>query len=118
MEPLMPIDDASGLVRMTFSQLTLLVQPNGLPLGYGDYRDHAVLLDELALDEKVGTPCFVAVRWGSDWPVLVVAQRYSPAGLGWEPGVAVVPETLHLFVGAGQRLLCYDLSPDKPVRLW
>ena len=111
------MDDGTGLVRLTFGQLTLLVQTNSLPASYRDYSEHAAVVEEFALGEQKGTECFVAARWGSDWPVLVIGQRYWPSGSGWDPGVALVPETWHLFVGAGTRLLGYDLSNPVPRRV-
>jgi hypothetical protein len=49
----------------------------------------------------------VAVDDGQEnWPLLVT-QRYSPSGSGFEPGVLLVPETGMLFIGAGTRLLGY-----------
>lgn len=61
--------------------------------------------------------CCVAVgRVNEPWPFLVVAQNLSPAGAGFEPGVLLAPDTQRLFVGAGERLLAYDLA--APRRLW
>lgn len=57
----------------------------------------------------------VEVRRGSAWPFLCVAQHYRREG-GWYPGVLLVPETAILFIGAGERLLAYDLH--GPARLW
>ena len=49
--------------------------------------------------------------------VLVLAQRYEPTSVGgFQPDFHFVPETEVLFVGAGTRLLAYDLA--KPARLW
>jgi len=50
------------------------------------------------------------------WPFLVVAQKFWPAVAGFSPGVLMVPETRRLFIGAGERLLAYDI--DGPRRLW
>jgi hypothetical protein len=49
------------------------------------------------------------------WPFLCITQRYHREG-GGHPGVLLVPETGILFIGAGERLLAYDLR--GPVRLW
>ncbi len=57
----------------------------------------------------------VEVRRASSWPFLCVAQRYDREG-GWYPGVLLVPETHVLFIGAGERLLAFDLR--GPSRLW
>ena len=45
-----------------------------------------------------------------------MAQRYTPAGYGFNPGILVIAETNVAFVGAGERLLAYDLLAPK--RLW
>ena len=57
----------------------------------------------------------VEVRWASPWPFLCVGQQYERKGGGY-PGVLLVPETAVLFIGAGERLLAYDLR--GPTRLW
>ncbi|WP_216327664.1 hypothetical protein [Deinococcus aestuarii] len=47
---------------------------------------------------------------------LVVVQRFESHGGIFGPGVLIVPETGLLFLGAGTRLLAYDLN--EPTRLW
>lgn len=58
----------------------------------------------------------MGVQRGTDWPFLIVAQRYAPADFGFYPGIALIPETHIAFIGAGTRLLAYHLEP--PQRLW
>src|SRR5262245_48750866 len=94
---------------------TLLCSHDGLPDLYNDYCEKAVLADEFNITASEGRNCFVAVQKGGGWPFLVVAQRYMPDG-GFYPGAILVPETKILFVGAGQRLLAYNLEP--PGKLW
>jgi hypothetical protein len=72
-----------------------------------DERDHRSAGDDLHLH--------VEVRRGSAWPFLCVAQHYRREA-GWYPGVLLVPETATLFIGAGERLLAYDLH--GPACLW
>lgn len=88
-----------------------------LPELYDLYRQHAALVEEFELASPDGEPCFFAIGDQLTWPDLVVAQRYQPAGSGFEPGVLVVPETATVFIGAGTRLLAYTLN-TKPERLW
>lgn len=91
----------------------------GVPsLSFGRAKQHAKLVDELGLANPHGTLCWVEVgRHGNDPPFLVVVQRYTPGpDAGFFPGVLLVPETDRLFVGAGERLLAYDLGTSK--RLW
>jgi hypothetical protein len=92
------------------------------PTMLGEYRSRAGLCEELGIWSKSGAMTAsedgrlfcVTVSQGSGWPFLVVAQRYTPRD--FDPGIALVEETSRLFVGAGDRLLCYDL--ETPARLW
>lgn len=84
---------------------------------------HATLVERFGGDDvcdepvrrRAGDDLHVAVRRGSEWPFLCVAQNYRRAA-GWYPGVLLVPETSVLFIGAGERLLAYNLL--GPGRLW
>ncbi len=107
------------MFSITFDQYTLLCHPDALPDNYEGYSRHALLIDEVNLSDSEGKTCFLAVGRGSGsggWPFLVVAQRYSPAGFGFHPGVVVIPQTGLLLLGAGTRLLANQL--DGPRRLW
>ena len=68
--------------------------------------------------EADGTTCFLSAgRSGVRWPSLVVAQRFTPdTRSGFGPGALLAPDTGTLFLGAGTRLLAYELDPPK--RLW
>jgi hypothetical protein len=96
---------------------TIFCQSEGLPFLYRAYCAHARLVEEVELD-KYPDICFFAVAENSDdWPFLTVAQSYSPSSLGgFYPGALLIEDTNRLFLGAGERLLAYDLS--APVRLW
>jgi hypothetical protein len=75
----------------------------------------ALLVDLFEVEER--NHCCVTVwRVGGEAPQLLVAQSFSPAGGGFEPGLLLVPTTATLFIGAGQRIVAYDL--DEPRRLW
>lgn len=78
-------------------------------------RPRAELAEEIDLQRSDGDFCYLVVGRSIDHPTLVLVQQYEPI---WEhhPGVLVVPETDVLFVGAGERLLAYDLA--QPARLW
>ena len=85
---------------------------------YDIYAKRAALVEEFEL-ERADRDAFylTAQREVSAWPFLCVAQRYYPDTIaGCHPGVLLVPETGLLFVGAGERLLAYDLA--RPARLW
>jgi len=103
------------MFSVTVGDYMLLCSPDGL-VGYTIYRDRAQLVEEFDLKDPEGAACFFAVHNKNASILLVVAQRYSPAGHGFDPGIALIPETYILFLGAGRRLLAYDLS--APRRLW
>jgi hypothetical protein len=110
------MDQGRGPFTIAMDGWTILAQ-HGLPVIYQSYQQHAVLLDEFNLASDKGDSYFLAVsRAGDPWPRLVVAQRYQPCH-GFDPGIALVPETAVLFAGAGTRLLAYALL-DPPRRLW
>lgn len=94
-----------------------------LPLSYDRYVGRARLAEEFDLKAPGGGLFFVAVETfepaehEEGKPLLTVAQRFSPYyESGFDPGVLIVPETSRLFIGAGERLLAYDLR--SPARLW
>ena len=83
--------------------------------GVGLDFERADLVDELDGHATEGKAFCLTVARGLEFPFLVVAQRYEPAG-GFRPAVLIVPESNLLFIGAGERLVAYDL--DGPTRLW
>lgn len=85
---------------------------------YTHYRTHAQFAEEIELAEPDRDRFFFAVsKAGEERPLLAVAQSFSPGTwYGFYPGFVMVPETQLLFVGAGERLLAYDLA--APQRLW
>jgi hypothetical protein len=103
------------MFNISCGDYTLHCTYDRLPNLYADYRDQAVLAEEVDLGDQEGSLCFISVAHGKDWPFLAVAQRYHPAGGFW-PGALLVEETHRLFLGASTRLLCYDLA--EPRRLW
>ncbi len=105
----------SGSFLFTCGGYTVRGTPAGLPLIYANLKARARLVDEYALDEP-DLCCVTVTPSGEDWPSLVVAQSCDPAGSGFEPGIALVPETHTVFIGAGERLLAYRL--DTVTRLW
>jgi len=107
------------MFEVAFNEFTILCHPTALPELYSEYREKAALNEKFELQDWTGGAwCFIGVRKdsGNGWPFLTVAQNYWPAGCGFNPGVLLVPETSVLFIGAGERLLAYDLK--KPKRLW
>lgn len=104
------------MISFTVGEYKILCSPSGPATIHAAYREHAVVLDEFDMEELEGETCFVSVQKQNNFPFLVVAQRYSPAQPGFDPGIALIPETHILFIGAGTRLLAYQL--DTPRRLW
>lgn len=88
---------------------------DGLPNLYEAYRDNADLAEEFDLDNPDGTPCFLSVAGQGGWPFLTLALKYSPSGGGFRPGCLLIPETDLLFLGAGERLWCYNLNSVQHV---
>ena len=69
-----------------------------------------MLCEEISLASAEGDCWFLAAAADGEPRLrLVVAQRYAPAGYGFNPGIAFVPGTGVLFAGAGTRLLAYAL---------
>jgi len=104
------------MFSVTLGDYTLLCQDDGLPDLTAEYLQHASLAEQFDISRSEGRAAFLAISREADWPFLVVALRYEPAGGGFAPGVLLVPETGRLFVGAGTRLLAYDLTASA--RLW
>lgn len=104
------------MFNIAIDSYILLCLHDGLPDLYNDYCKHAALSEEFNITTSEGRSCFVGVQKDGGWPFLVVAQCYEPAGYGFYPGAVLVPETKLLFIGAGKRLLAYDL--ETPRRLW
>jgi len=101
------------MFTVTIGDYAISVQRGTLPSIYRDYKKHAQLADEFALQPHEGELCFVAISRGQHWPVLVVAQRFELSDGGFDPAALLVPETGTLFLGAGRRLLGYGLDPPR-----
>ena len=105
------------MFRVSVGEYEVCCQADELPAMLSEYQQRAALSEDFGVADEAGSSvCFVTVGRAQQWPFLVVIQRYAPAGCGFFPGVLLVPETHRLFIGAGRRLLGYDLS--RPARLW
>lgn len=108
-------EDQASEFRVAVGDYVLGCTCDGLPLLFEQFASHAALLEQFTVGS--GTPCCLTVsRAAEEWPFLVVAQGYHPAGGGFGPAVLLVAATQRLFVGAGERILAYDLT--APRRLW
>lgn len=90
-----------------------------LPAIWPEFERRATLVE--AFDLKAEDAALLGVAFWrpavSEWPQVVVTQRFSPGSTsGFVPGVLIVPETSKAFLGAGTRLLGYDLRERR--RLW
>lgn len=96
---------------------TVTAGVGALPPAYDSFARHALLHEEIGLEEE-GALAFFSVQDGCrPWPDLVVALRFDPPPeAGFHPGFMLLPEHQMLFVGAGTRLFAYGLAP--PRRLW
>src|SRR5262245_50922488 len=110
--------EAHRMITVSFGNYEAYCQADGMPSPevLAEFEQRAALTERLGMEFR-GADGFCAVRRrGNEWPFLVVTQRYAPAGeSGFHLGLVVVPETHRLFLGAGCRLLAYDLS--APARL-
>ena len=88
------------------------------PAVYPAVIEHAALHDDLGVKDADGTALVVTVKRVSErWPSLIVSQRFEPGpDSGFHPGTLLIPENDLLFIGAGTRLLAYDLRAAR--RLW
>jgi hypothetical protein len=112
----------TGAHQVVIGDWALEIQLDALPAHYDWLVERSKFAEEFDLDAEDGRLLFAAVysvsrsSLDADAPLLVVAQRYSPYQAGFDAAFLIVPETARLFIGAGERLLCYDLR--VPARLW
>jgi hypothetical protein len=90
---------------------------SSVPPLYDDYLRHAELSEAFGLSHDGDYLLVAASPATREWPSLVVEQRYDPGNRsGFTPGVHLITETSILLIGAGTRLLAYDIS--KSQRVW
>jgi len=107
------------MFRVSLGEYEVSCGTDGLPIIHDRYEREAKLAERFGEEDRdTRATCFCAVAHrGEAWPYLTITQRYSPDfTVGFYPGLLLVPETHVLFLGAGRRLLAYDLS--APSRLW
>jgi hypothetical protein len=94
---------------------------DGLPSLYNEYLSHANFVNQIELkDTDQSGVWFIGLRnvkieSNQDWPTIVIAQRYEPSGCGFPPGALLTPDTSVLFLGAGTRILIFNLETRKLV---
>jgi hypothetical protein len=104
--------------RVGSGEYTVTGTIGGVPTVYGALIEHATLHDDFGLKSEGGTALVISVeRASAQWPQMIISQRFEPGPeAGFHPGAFLVPETHKLFVGAGTRILAYDLQRMR--RLW
>lgn len=105
----------SGEFQVAVGDYVFKCVPDGLPLIFDRYVEHARLVERFTLETR-SVCCLTVGRAREPWPFLVVAQGFFPSGGGFNPGFLLAAETQRLFLGAGERLVAYDLM--LPRRLW
>jgi hypothetical protein len=109
-------EESRGPTSFSVEGWTVIAQ-RGLPASLATFEASASLRVSFDRTSNAGDAFFVAIGVASEWPSLVVTQRFSPCQEGFDPGIAFVPTTRTLFMGAGTRLLAYRLD-DPPFQLW
>ncbi|MGO6984308.1 hypothetical protein [Rhizobium leguminosarum] len=96
----------------------MLIEDGSLPRIYDSYVKNAAFVDQVKPSTQEGRDLFLGVcDKGSShrWPEIVITQRYEDASGTFHPGFLVVPEASILFIGAGERLLGYDVERRERV---
>lgn len=106
------------MIQFACGENVICAQVGELPLTYDSMVQHATLHDDLRIAGMKGTLLVVtAAAIPMEWPQLVVSLEFEPGPeAGFNPGLLLVPERSILFIGAGERLLAYDLRTLR--RLW
>ena len=105
------------MFEVSFGKYKVLCHAPGLPTLVNEYVARARLAEQIDLSNPEGSAVFFAAGEQNSWPFLVVALRCVPGeGSGFHPGALIVPETDVLLIGAGERILAYDLT--GPSRIW
>jgi hypothetical protein len=106
------------IISYTCGKYTVSCSVGKLPYIFPTLLEHATLYDDFGISEDKGTLLFVTVKkTNANLPELLISQRFTPGPeAGFHPGILLVPENDLLFVGAGLRILAYDLCSIS--RLW
>ncbi len=103
------------MFSIVVGEYTLICHDGGLPQQFGNYLQHARLVEEFDRENDQTEKCWLAVKRGQDFPFMVVSQYYKRP-FAFAPAALLVPDTGLLFLGVGERLLAYEL--DGPTRIW
>ena len=104
------------MIKMDHSPYTFWLEDGRMPEMLNLYAKSAKLYDEIDVKQDArGDWCFVGVSRDDEMPFLAITMRYAPSQAGFSPGILLVPETNTLFIGAGERVLGYNLQAVRRV---
>lgn len=104
--------------KVLIGDWTLNISDGRLDFSYTECLKNAEFTDEVDLSQETGRVLFLSAgreHLGRSWPEFALTCMYEDADQAFSPGVAVVPETSLVFVGAGTTLLCYDIAARRKV---
>lgn len=104
--------------RVNCSNYTISGTIGSVPTIYTELIKHSRLHEDFGFKNADGTVLVVTVKsLSAKWPELIISQCFYPGPeAGFHPEVLIAPETHLLVLGAGERLLAYDLRVFR--RLW
>lgn len=108
-------------MRVQIGEYLVQSWPGRFPAHLDQLRRLADLADEFGpgarqADDDESPLCITVSPQFQIWPTLLVTQQVSLDVAGFDAGVLIVPETGLVLIGAGERLLAYDLN--RAERLW
>lgn len=106
------------MYRFQLDDWQIWLEENGELEDYVHFLKNADFVDEIEIDHSDLALSFIGIEKGSEakaWPSVVILQTHSHPTI-FPPGFLVVPENSLVFIGAGERLLCYDI--ERRCRLW
>ncbi|RUM23850.1 hypothetical protein EFQ99_17765 [Rhizobium vallis] len=96
----------------------MLIEDGSLPRIFDSYVKNAAIVDRVEPSTLGGRDLFVGVCDGGSphrWPEIVITQKYEDASGTFHPGFLLVPENSILFIGAGERLVGYNVESGERV---
>ena len=110
------------MIELAFGDWTARMSIGEPRLLYADQARGGAVVEQFDLDDR-DSQLFIMelhryrnIPEHGKSPSLIVAQRYSPSTSGFNPGVLITDDGTTLFIGAGTRVLAYDLLTST--RLW
>ena len=104
------------MAEVQIGDYRLRIFEDGVPADWTGLRASAALFDEYDVQSREPGPVGVVVLSTPQGRELGVDRHHEPHGPVVPPGVLLVPDTGLLLIGAGVRLLEYDIR--FPERLW